>query len=95
MDELLRRSMSAPVPRLSADFEPRLARALQRRAAPPHPFGQRLLSSYAAVSALVSVVVMQGQGLEGTVIASTMIGATLVLAIVARRVHGSARFSAR
>ncbi len=80
MDELLRRSMSAPVPRLSADFAPRLARAVRNRARSTHPFGRRLVGAYGGVSVLVSVVVMRGQGLGLAVIAGTLIGATVLLA---------------
>ena len=82
MDSLLRRSMSAPVPRLSPDFHQILSRELRRTSQPPNRFGPILLAAYAAVSAVVSIVVMRGQGLGWMATAVMTIGplATLELA---------------
>ncbi len=80
MDGLLRRSLAAPAPRLSADFEKVLMRRLRRRSE-PHPFGAILLKSYGAISFVVSVVVMRGQGLDWTPIAITTLAALATLAL--------------
>lgn len=82
MDAVLRRSMAAPVPRLSPDFDQRLSRELRRERQIPNPFGRILLAGYGGVSALVSVVVMRGQGLGWMAIAVMTLGplATLELA---------------
>jgi len=87
IDSLLRQSMSAPVPRLSPDFHQILSRKLRRRSQPPNRFGPILLTAYAAVSAVVSIVVMRGQGLGWMAIAVMTIGplATLELARRLRR----------
>jgi len=63
MDSLLRRSMAAPVPRLSPDFHQLLSRELRRRSQPPNQFGRILFASYGGVSTVASIVVMRGQGL--------------------------------
>lgn len=63
MDNLLRRSMAAPVPHLSPDFDQIVSRKLRRRSQPRGQFGQILLAGYGAVSAAVSIVVMRGEGL--------------------------------
>jgi hypothetical protein len=83
IDTLLRRSMAAPVPRLSPDFHPSLSRKLQRQ----KPFGRILLASYAAVSIIVSIVLMRSQGLGWTPAAALTLGplAALALAIQLRR----------
>jgi hypothetical protein len=66
MDSLLRRSMAAPVPRISSDFHQRLAhltrevhigsRLLDR-------YQRILLTGYGLSSVAASAVVMRGQGL--------------------------------
>jgi anti-sigma factor RsiW len=63
IDQLLRQSMTAPVPRLSADFHEALSRELRRSSQPANPLPRILLAGYAAVSAVTSIVVMRGQGL--------------------------------
>jgi hypothetical protein len=87
MDSLLRRSMAAPVPRLSPDFHQVLSRELRRRSQLPNPFGRILLAGYGGVSAVVSIVVMRGQGLGWEAIAVMTLGslATLELARRLRR----------
>jgi hypothetical protein len=82
MDSLLRRSLAAPVPRLSPDFHQALSRELRRRSQPPSQLGRIVLAGYGAVSAAVSIVVMRGQGLGWVPIAVMMLGclATLELA---------------
>jgi hypothetical protein len=87
MDRLLRRSMAAPVPRLSPDFHQGLSRELRRTSQPPNQFGRIFLAGYGGVSAVVSIVVMRGQGLGWAAIAVMTLGplATLELARRLRR----------
>lgn len=79
MDELLRRSMAGPTPSLSADFHPRLAQTLRRRSETTLPLARLLIGAYGAVSTLVSVVVMRGQGLGFDMVAGALFGAALLL----------------
>jgi hypothetical protein len=88
MDSLLRRSMTAPIPRLSPDFHQVLSRELRRRSQPPNQFGRILLAGYAGVSAVVSIVVMRGQGLGWVAIAVMTLG-PLVTIELARRLRRS------
>lgn len=87
MDDFLRRSLSAPVPRLSPDFHQVLSRKLLRRSQPPSRFAQILLAAYVAVSVVVCVVVMHSQGLNwvATAVATIVPLAALELARRARR----------
>lgn len=62
-DSLLRRSLSAPIPGLSLGFDERLSRELRRGSQPLNRSGRMLLAGYAVLSAVVSVVVMRGEGL--------------------------------
>lgn len=84
MDSLLRRSMAAPVPRLSPDFHPVLSRELRQRSQPPSQFGRILLAGYGGVSAVVSIVVMRGQGLGWVAIAVMTVGALATLELARR-----------
>jgi anti-sigma factor RsiW len=84
MDSLLRRSMSAPVPHLSADFHQALSRELRRRSQPASQFGRILLTGYGGVSAVVSIVVMRGQGLGWGVIAVMTLGSLVTLELARR-----------
>ena len=84
MDSLLRRSLAAPVPRLSPDFHQALSRELHRRSQPPSQLGRIVLAGYGAVSAVVSVVVMRGQGLGWVVIAVMMLGSLATLELARR-----------
>ena len=63
IDSLLRRTLSAPIPGLPPGFDERLSRELRRRAQPLNRSGRMLLAGYAVLSAVVSVVVMRGEGL--------------------------------
>ena len=87
MDSLLRQLLTAPIPRLSQDFPERLSRELRRRSKPPSRFSRVLLTGYGGLSAVVSIVVMRGQGLGWLAIAATTLGplATLELARRLRR----------
>lgn len=83
-DRLLRRSMAAPVPRLSPDFHQVLSRELRRRSQPPNQFGQILLTGYGGVSAVVSIVVMRSQGLGWVAITVMTLGALATLELARR-----------
>jgi hypothetical protein len=76
--------MAAPVPRLSPDFHQALSRELRRRAQPPSQLGRIVLAGYGGVSAVVSVVVMRGQGLGWVVIAVMMLGSLATLEVARR-----------
>jgi hypothetical protein len=83
-DRLLRRSMAAPVPRLSPDFHQVLSRELRRRSQPPNQFGRILLAGYGGVSAVVSIVVMRSQGLGWVAITVMTLGALATLELARR-----------
>jgi hypothetical protein len=89
MDGLLRRSLAAPIPRLSPDFGGRVMRRVIRKtrrgSRPLDRYGRLLLSGYGAVSVATCAVIMRSQGLDWWVIAATTL-APLVLAAVARPV---------
>ena len=84
MDRVLRRSLAAPVPRLSPDFQERLSLEVRRRTSPPHPFGPILLIGYGAVAASTSIVVMRGQGLSWGTIAAMTLGSLATLELARR-----------
>ena len=88
MDALLRRSMAAPVPRVSPDFHQALARELRRRSQPLNPFGRILLTGYGVVAAVVSVVVMRGQGLGWVAITLTTLSPVAGLELIRRLRRG-------
>lgn len=64
IDELLRASMSAPIPSLPSDFEQRLMLEANRRAQPLGRSVRMLLAGYGLLSVLASTVVMRSQGLD-------------------------------
>lgn len=80
VDSLLRRSLSAPVPALSAGFEERLSREVRRGSQPLNPNGRILLTGYALLSAAVSVMVMRGQGLGWEAITLMTLGPLALVA---------------
>jgi anti-sigma factor RsiW len=84
IDNLLRRSMAAPVPRLPSDFNQVLSREVRRRSGRPNRYGQILLAGYGVMSAAASVVVMRGQGLGWGAIAVMTLG-PLAMVEAARR----------
>ena len=73
MDALLRRTMSAPVPTLSSDFDARLRRRLNRTSPSLARYRRILLSGYGIMSILVSAALMRSQRLGWDVIAITVI----------------------
>jgi hypothetical protein len=97
MDSLLRRSMAAPVPSLRPNFDQRLMRELRRSSLPSNQFGRILLAGYGGVSAVVSIVVMRGQGLGLGAIAVMILGPLALVATVPwawRATHSTMRHSA-
>ena len=57
---------------------------LLRRSEPPSQFGRILLAGYGGVSAVVSMVVMRGQGLGWVTIAVMTLGALVTLELARR-----------
>lgn len=85
MDGLLRKSMAAPVPRLSPTFHQNVSRELRRRSAPPVIFGVDLLVGYGLVSVVTCAVVMHGQGLSWPAIAPLTVVPFGILEVARRR----------
>jgi hypothetical protein len=86
VDGMLRRSLAGPVPRLSPEFERRLAREVRRRPQARGRYERFLLVGYGAISIATSVVVMRGRGLGWGVIAAMTLG-PLALVDGARRMR--------
>lgn len=84
IDILLRRSMAAPIPRLSPEFEQRLSRELRQSTQVHSQFGRILLAGYGGVSALISVALMRSQGLGWIPIAAMTLGPLAALELVRR-----------
>jgi hypothetical protein len=97
-DGLLRRSLAAPVPSLPADFEQRLMHQVGRSSQPLDRYSRFLLAGYGLMSAVVSAVVLRGQGL-GWGPTAGMILAPLALIAAARTAwrasHTTMRHSAK
>lgn len=97
IDSLLRRSMTAPVPGLPPDFDQRLMREVRRGSQPRDRYRRILVTGYGLTSAVVSAVVMRGQGLDWRAISVMILGPLAVVAVVpwARRAtHRTIRHSA-
>jgi hypothetical protein len=88
IDRLLRTSMAAPIPSVPADFDQRVMREVHRTSAPLDRYGRTLLAGYGVASAVVSAVVMRGQGLGWGAVAG-MILAPLVLLGAGRSAAGA------
>jgi hypothetical protein len=82
MDNLLRRSMSAPTPSLPPDFDQRVMRDLRRGSEPSDQDSRILLTGYGLTSVVASAMVMHGQGLNWVAI-SWLILAPLALVAAA------------
>lgn len=98
MDSLLRRSMAAPIPNLSPDFDQRLLREARRSSQALSRYGQILFTGYGLLSAVASAVVMRVQGLGWPAIAMTMLGSVALLAtprLFRRPSSATARLDAR
>ncbi len=83
IDNLLWRSMAAPVPSLPPDFDQRLMREVRRSSQPLDRHRRILLTGYGLTSVVASAVVMRGQGLGWGAI-SVMILGPLALVAAAR-----------
>lgn len=97
IDSLLRRSMAAPVPSLRPDFDQRLMREMRRRSQPSNQFSRILLAGYGGLSAVISTVVMRGQGLGWGAITVMILGPLTLVATVPwvwRATHSTTRHSA-
>ena len=98
IDSLLRRSMAAPVPSLSPDFDQRLMREVNRSSQPRDRYRRILLTGYGLVSVVTSALVMRGQGLDWGAMAVMILGPLALVATVpwARRaIHTTMRHSAK
>jgi len=82
IDNLLRRSMAAPVPSLPPNFDQRVMRELRRTLQPLDRFRRTLLVGYGLMSVVTSAVVMRGQGLEWGPIAALTLAPLAVIAAV-------------
>ena len=74
IDSVLRRSMAAPLPSLPSDFHQRLMREVRRGSQPLDRYRRILFTGYGLTSALVSAVIMRGQGLDWGAIAVMILG---------------------
>jgi hypothetical protein len=82
IDNLLRRSMAAPVPSLSPDFDERLLREVRGGSKPLDRYRLILLTGYGLASIVTSAVVMRGQGLDWATISVTILGPLALVAAV-------------
>ena len=82
IDNLLRRSMAAPVPSLPPNFDQRVMRELRRNSQPLDRFRRTLLIGYGVTSVAASAVVMRGQGLDWGPITALILAPLAVLVAV-------------
>ena len=80
IDNLLRRSLAAPVPSLPPEFDQRVMRELRRNSQPLDRFRRTLLIGYGLVSVAACAVVMRGQGLDWVPIAALIIAPLALVA---------------
>lgn len=85
MDDLLRRSMAAPIPTLSADFDQRVMRQIESEQNSPRldRYRQLLFAGYGLVSITASAVILRGQGLGWTITAAAIAAPLALIAIAA------------
>ena len=98
IDNLLRRSMAAPVPSLAPDFDQRVMRELRRTSQPLDRFRRTLLIGYGLISVAASAVVMRGQGLNWGPTAALILSPLAVIAaipLVRRAAQTALRHSAK
>jgi hypothetical protein len=94
IDNLLRRSMAAPVPSLPPDFDRRVMRKLDRKSQPLDRYFRILMTGYGLLSVVVSASVMRGQGLGWGAIAVTILAPLALLATTLRvrsAIHSTVR----
>jgi hypothetical protein len=63
MDDLLRRSLAAPIPTISANFEQHLLRQVDRSSQPLDRYRRIMFAGYGLASIATCAVVMRSQGL--------------------------------
>jgi len=80
IDRLLRRSMAAPVPSLTQDFDRRLMRKVRRSSETLDRYRRILFAGYVLISVLVSAVIMRSQGLGWGPIAGLVLAPLVVIA---------------
>jgi hypothetical protein len=80
IDRVLRQSLGTPAPGLSADFEKRLMREVQRDSPARARYRRALLAGYGVVSAVTCAGLMRGQGMEWGPIALLTLGPLAVAA---------------
>ena len=86
IDNLLWRSIAAPVPGLPPDFKERLMREVRRGSQPLDRYRRILLTGYGLTSIVTSAVVMRGQGLGwGAISVLILVPVGLVAAAVRAR----------
>lgn len=98
MDNLLRRSLAAPVPSLPPDFDERLMREACRTSQPLDRYRRILLTGYGVASVVASAVVMRGHGLDWGATTVMILGPLALVAAIpwARRaIHPTMPHSAR
>ena len=83
MDNLLRRSLAAPVPALPSSFDRRVMRRASRNSQLLGRYRWMLLAGYAIVSAGTSAVIMRGAGLDWIPIGGILTPLTLAAAAYA------------
>lgn len=86
MDAFLRRSLTAPVPKLPANFDQHVLGEI-RRASQPSQYHRALLTGYTVISVIVCAVIMRSQGLPWTTTAAMILAplALVAIAFSARR----------
>jgi hypothetical protein len=82
MDRFLREAMAGDPPRLSTDFDARLARSLRRRAV--NSKGRQLIAAYAVAALTSSVLVMRSASLHWSLIAIALLVPLAVVATMYR-----------
>lgn len=90
IDGLLRRSLAGPAPDLPPDFDRRVLRELRQASRRPGPWDRVLLVGYGVVSAVISAVVMKGQGL-GWEVVTVLVLSPLALVAAGPVARGLAR----
>lgn len=81
MDNLLRRTLSGPLPTLSPDFDQRLLRELREDSQPLDRFRRILFTGYGLLSVIASIIVLRSQGLNWTVVTATTLAPLALIAI--------------
>lgn len=82
IDNLLRRSMAAPVPSLPPEFDQGVMRELRRDSRPLDRFRRTVLVGYGLISVVASAVVMRSEGLDWGPIVATILTPLMVMTVV-------------